>query len=755
MSENSRTDFARKCYHGEPPACACACPFGLDTIALIKRIQKGRFNSAYALYRDHVLFPGIVCRICDQPCRDACVRAEIDEGIAMRFLERAVVEQAQQTAPRKLNLPKKDKGVAIVGAGPCGLSCACNLVIHGYDVTLYDASDRIGGNLSEALAPEIYLPEFEHQMQFLEYRLVLDTKIDDLDGLAARHDAVLIATGKGGNTFGLLPGLNRESLGSERPGIFVAGGAAGADTKTASFEHGIRVSQSIETYLQINRMHELSFLRKDKVSRLVVNTTAIQPQKSFASARHDKDDAIREALRCVLCDCEECKRSCEMLQWFRQLPKSIVADVQDSLRLTSEMKVHGPRPLGSVTKRLVSSCTDCGLCNEVCTENIDMGAFLIESRRIMHQNGTLPPAFHDYWLRDMAHALGESAHLARNASGHDGSDHVFFPGCQLGASDPDYVKKAYAYLLEKHPRTGLILGCCGIPAAWAGDEALATSTIDAIRDSWTAMGSPTVIVACPTCRKMFSQYLPEIRQKSLYEILDTEGTAPGQVHRPATISVFDPCASRYDEAMQRHVRSLVKKAGLTIAELPYRERTAQCCGNGGHIYSANPELADAIARKDIGLGEHPYITYCTNCRDIFAYHGKSCRHVLDLFFGGSGEWRRPPAIGERRDNREILKADLLKEVWKEEASRQSVESNLIVGFEEMDKLNRNLISVAEVAEVIEMCEASGDKLLDPRNDYYIGHRKKGLLTYWVFYRVEDGRYRLLNAYCHRMAIAGE
>ncbi|MGI5892396.1 MAG: pyridine nucleotide-disulfide oxidoreductase/dicluster-binding protein [Bacillota bacterium] len=739
--------YVENCISGDSPPCRSVCPLNLDVVAFNNKMQKGNFNSAYTIYRDQVLFPEIVCNLCEQYCANSCVRKDVDDAIRMKKLERAAIDYTRSTTPVKYNIPKKDKRIAVIGAGLCGLSCTIKLSSHGYDVTVFEKNDKVGGSLWGLLSPEIFITEIENQMQHLNYELKLNTEITDLDELK-EFDAIFIATGKGGSDFGLLEGLNRDSLGGNRDGIFIAGGLIGS-TPLEAIENGIRASQSIESYLKTNRMHEMIGITLKKPSRFKMNASRIRPAKAVESDRYTKEQAIQEARRCLKCDCRECQIACDMMQFYNKMPKKIVSDVRMSFN-----PVEGLQP--RVATRMLSSCMDCGACNNVCPTNIDMGDFLINARRIMHREGSLPLAFHDYWIRDMYHAQNDKSYIAKNAPGSEKSQYMFFPGCQLGASDPNYVKEAYSYLLDKMPETGLILGCCGAPAEWACDEALMTEMADNIRKQWQEMDQPQGIFACPTCQKMFRRYLPEIPQVSLYDIIKEKGLPDKQKGQMGTVSVFDPCASRYDSSMQKSVRDLVIAAGLTIDELPCTDENTQCCGYGGHIYVPNPALYDRIVTDRVSLSDHPYIAYCANCRDVFALKDKPVRHILDLVFGLNNERRLPPSLSARRSNRIALKADLLQNIWGEEIEKMPKQTfKIIIPPEVEEKLNLNLITKDDIRQVIEHCEETGNKVIDTKTGNYIGHLKEGVLTFWVIYQVEGDVYTIVNAYYHRMTIEGE
>lgn len=741
--------YVKDCCSGEKPPCRCVCPLDLDVVSLNTKLQKGNFNSAYTMYRDKSLFPGIVSVICEQPCLNACVRKDIDDSIEMLKLEKAIVEYTRSTKPVKYNVPKKNKKIAILGAGLCGLSCMIKLASHGHDVTIFEKSDRLGGRLWGLLPPEIFVSEIENQIQYLNYNPELNREIKNIGELKDDFDAVLFATGKDGASFGMLEGLNRVSLGSSQEGFFLAGSLLGT-TPVQSIEQGIRVAQSIESYLQTKRMHVMFGIALDNTSRLRIDTSKIEPLKGVKAENYTKEEAVQEAKRCLRCDCKDCLAACDMMKWYKKMPKNIVSDVRRSFN-----PVESLQPGVAGTTRVLSSCNDCGLCGTVCPENIDMGDFLLEARRIMHREGTLPPAFHDFWIRDMKFSESEKAYVAKNAPGYQNSKYVFFPGCQLGASEPAYVEKSYAYILEKAPQTGIILGCCGAPAEWAGNEALTKETSGRILKQWEDMRKPSFILACPTCNKMFAKYLPQIERMSFYNFIETKGMPVNHITGKSTVSIFDPCSSRYDESMQKSVRELVFKAGFKIDELPYHGNTAQCCGYGGHIYTANPALAKDIAGKRVGLGQAPYITYCTNCRDIFADIGKPCRHILDVLFNINGELRKPPSLTERRSNRTALKASLLKNIWQEDYEEASQKPAIFISPELTDKLNRQLIVEDDIRDTIEYCESSGNKIYDPAKDYYIGHQSQEIFTYWVIYRREGDGYRIINAYCHKLKIEGE
>ena len=85
----------------------------------------------------------------------------------------------------------------------------------------------------------------------------------------------------------------------------------------------------------------------------------------------------------------------------------------------------------------------------------------------------MPPSAHEFALEDMRFSLSEFCILSRHQPGTSTSRFLFYPGCQLAGSAPEAVKNTYRFLCEQMVGgVGLMLGCCGIPAHWAGQELL-------------------------------------------------------------------------------------------------------------------------------------------------------------------------------------------------------------------------------------------------------------------------------------------
>ena len=190
-----------------PPVapCAAACPLSLCVQGYAGHLAAGERAEALGHVLARTPLPESVCRVCDRPCEPACVRAGIDEPVAINELKRFVVSWAARERPDLLRVapgPAHRASVAVVGAGPAGLSAALELRQRGYAVTLHDAADRPGGRRARG-SPRYRLPAearardvarvLESGVTFVpSSRLGRDVTID---GLLARHDAVVVAVG--------------------------------------------------------------------------------------------------------------------------------------------------------------------------------------------------------------------------------------------------------------------------------------------------------------------------------------------------------------------------------------------------------------------------------------------------------------------------------------------------------------------------------------------------------------------------------
>ncbi len=183
--------------------CRDACPAGQRAQGYIALIREGRWDDALRVIKMDNPFPGICGRICNHRCETACNRGLVDEPINIRALKRFITDQVYAN-PREMVEPAEvlypDKRVAIIVAGPCGLTAAQDLVRAGYPVSIFEAMPVAGGMLRLGV-PEYRLPNeiIEREVQDivdLGVELHLNTQVNNLDDLFDEgFSSVLIAVG--------------------------------------------------------------------------------------------------------------------------------------------------------------------------------------------------------------------------------------------------------------------------------------------------------------------------------------------------------------------------------------------------------------------------------------------------------------------------------------------------------------------------------------------------------------------------------
>ncbi len=199
---------------GKPP-CSATCPGGINVQGYVALIAQQRHQEAIDLIREAIPFPSVCGRVCNHYCEANCTRGKVDEALNIMALKRFVADWEYEHRNDKpvvpegyletgagLREPQPSVGfkIAIIGAGPSGLTAARDLVRLGYEVTVFDALSVPGGMMRVGIPPHrlpTELLDWEIQRILDEgVNLKLDSWIDDIPGLLEKgFDAALIATG--------------------------------------------------------------------------------------------------------------------------------------------------------------------------------------------------------------------------------------------------------------------------------------------------------------------------------------------------------------------------------------------------------------------------------------------------------------------------------------------------------------------------------------------------------------------------------
>jgi NADPH-dependent glutamate synthase beta subunit-like oxidoreductase len=215
-------------YYDKNIPCMAACPVHTNAGAYVAAIAEGDDLTAYLTARMPNPFASVCGRVCAAPCEDACRRGEVDSPIAIRALKRFVTEKfGPEASPYKSHVeatdrPERKQSIGIVGGGPAGLSAAHDLRLHGYQVTIYEATDILGGMMVLGI-PEYRLDRSLVQREIdailgLGVEVEMHTKVGvdvTFEELRQRHDGVVL-------TLGATLGRGLDIPGNDADGVFKA-----------------------------------------------------------------------------------------------------------------------------------------------------------------------------------------------------------------------------------------------------------------------------------------------------------------------------------------------------------------------------------------------------------------------------------------------------------------------------------------------------------------------------------------------------
>lgn len=179
--------------------CTEACPVGTDIPEVMWYVTQGLFDEALALLLEENPLPGVCGRVCFHPCQGACNRLDLDKGLKIREVERAVADLGKALPQAPVSF--RDVKVAVVGSGPAGISAAYFLRKLGYSVEVFERKGQAGGMLRFGI-PEYRLPKavLERELQRLiplGIRFNFEVSLDGqgIERLLGEYAAVVLSTG--------------------------------------------------------------------------------------------------------------------------------------------------------------------------------------------------------------------------------------------------------------------------------------------------------------------------------------------------------------------------------------------------------------------------------------------------------------------------------------------------------------------------------------------------------------------------------
>ena len=214
---------AQRCLHCPTKPCISGCPVAVNIPNFIEEVKNGEFEKAYQIIRQTSSLPAVCGRVCPQEtqCESKCVRGVKGEAVAIGRLERFVADWHREHVKDEAVKPTSNgHKVAVVGAGPAGLTCAGDLAKLGYQVSVFEALHVAGGVLMYGI-PEFRLPKAIVQNEIdglkqmgvdIETNMVIgrSESVDDL--FEAGYESVFIGSGAGLPNFMNMPGENLKGV---------------------------------------------------------------------------------------------------------------------------------------------------------------------------------------------------------------------------------------------------------------------------------------------------------------------------------------------------------------------------------------------------------------------------------------------------------------------------------------------------------------------------------------------------------------
>ncbi len=203
---------------------------------------------------------------------------------------------------------------------------------------------------------------------------------------------------------------------------------------------GRRAAISMDRYLQ---KVSLTASRENEGAyecRLFTSLKGIQPSQSFISTdskRTDQADIIKEAARCIQCQCMECAKGCEFIRHYQDSPRTYVRQIYNNISICTGLRQKN---------KMINSCSICGQCEVICPNHIPFQKVVREARETMVATKKMPPSAFDFALRDMAFSNSEKFRLAKVPVDSKACKYAFFPGCQLPASNPSSIETIFSWL---------------------------------------------------------------------------------------------------------------------------------------------------------------------------------------------------------------------------------------------------------------------------------------------------------------------
>ncbi|MFZ4522429.1 MAG: 2Fe-2S iron-sulfur cluster-binding protein [Bacteroidales bacterium] len=353
--------------------CRLSCPAFMDIPLMNRLIASGDFEKALRIAREEIALPLVLGYICPAPCEKACKRKPIDQAVSICLLKRSAAQYGDFNKIMPTISNESGKRVAIIGAGPAGLSAAFYLLKNGHGCVLFDQHEKAGGAMQYDI-PDDRLPK-----EMLEAEIAVISRMGAEFSLGVKvtgesfpesirpgFDAVILAMGNGSAGW--------ESVLSA-PGVFVCGDKPG-DQKMAvhSVARGKMAALQVENYLAGQPDKMIAGKRKSisAIGPLMEPEWKEYLKESIPGSRLEpmggvlqgfsREEAMQEALRCMHCDCRK-PDSCKLRTYGEAYGANRRRFAGTDRNLSTRSLQH------EFVVYEAEKCIRCGLCVEIATKH--------------------------------------------------------------------------------------------------------------------------------------------------------------------------------------------------------------------------------------------------------------------------------------------------------------------------------------------------------------------------------------------------
>ncbi|MBS7646993.1 MAG: (Fe-S)-binding protein [Candidatus Bathyarchaeia archaeon] len=321
-------------------------------------------------------------------------------------------------------------------------------------------------------------------------------------------------------------------------------------------------------------------------------------------------------------ECQLCVQECPFLLKHNKTPKKLAEELAENVKLS---------------KNYVKECFLCGLCRAVCPLDLDFPQVVSQARqklaRELAANSCYKLSLPDESLF-FPTAYRTHKNLRYDSLKREFFKYAFFPGCAMSCYSPEATVKVYEKLVERFNDVSLVDQCCGKPLTDVGLSDRASKWLTRLKLYLKEHGCTDIVTACPMCYYYLqSNFQGKFHIVTIYETLrDFFRESIKTVD--LKVAVHDSCPDRFKGIFAKQVRELFRDNQLV--EMTHNKERSVCCGAGGLVSCADPNLTVASSLIRVGefleSGADLMIVYCYTCAQVFwaSQPMVQTKHVIDL-----------------------------------------------------------------------------------------------------------------------------